>query len=49
MTTPYIKGLSEPLSRCLKQHGARSVFKSDTTLISHFAWYNLIHTDPVDP
>ena len=31
---PYI-GLSETLSRCLQQHGVRSVFKSDATLRSH--------------
>ena len=32
---PYIKGLSEPLCRCLQQHGITSVFTSDRTLRSH--------------
>ena len=32
---PYIKGVSEPLRRCLQQQGIRAVFKSDTTLRSH--------------
>jgi len=31
---PYIKGVSEPLRRCLQQQGIRAVFKSDTTLRS---------------
>ena len=30
---PYIKGVSEVLSRCLQQQGVRTVFKSDTTLL----------------
>ena len=32
---PYIKGVSEVLSRCLQQQGVRTVFKSGTTLRSH--------------
>ena len=32
---PHIKGVSEPLRRCLQQQGIRAVFKSDTTLRSH--------------
>ena len=31
---PYVKGLSEHLSRCLQQQGVRAVFKSETTLRS---------------
>ena len=42
---PYIKGLSEPLGRCLLQHGVQSVFKSDTTPRSHL----VRPKDPVDP
>ena len=42
---PYIKGLSEPLCRCLQLHAVRSVFKSDTTLRSHL----VRPKDPVDP
>ena len=42
---PYIKGLSEPLCRCLQQHGVRSVFKSDTTPRSQL----VRPKDPVDP
>ena len=42
---PYIKGLSEPLCRCLPQHGVRSVFKSDTTPRSQL----VRPKDPVDP
>ena len=41
---PYI-GLSETLSRCLQQHGVRSVFKSDATLRSHLVRLK----DPVYP
>ena len=41
---PCIKGLSEPLRRCLQQHGVRSVFKSDATLIAHL----VPPKDPVD-
>ena len=42
---PYIKGVSEPLRRCLQQKGIRAVFKPDTTLRSH-----LVRTkDTVDP
>ena len=32
---PYIKGVSEVLRRSLEQHGVRTVFKSDTTLMPH--------------
>ena len=42
---PYIKGLSEPLRRCLQQHGITSVFISDKTLRSHL----VRPSDPVDP
>ena len=42
---PYIKDLSEPLRRCLQQHGVRPAFKSDTTLRSHLVQ----RKDPVDP
>ena len=42
---PYIKGLSEPLRRCLQQHGVRPAFKSDTTLRSHL----VRPKGPVDP
>ena len=42
---PYIKGVSEPLHRCLQQHGVRSVFKSNTILRSHLVQPK----DPVDP
>ena len=31
---PYVKRLSEQLSRCLQQSGVRAVFKSETTLRS---------------
>ena len=33
---PYIKGASKVLRRCLQQQGVRAVFKSNTTLSSHF-------------
>ncbi|XP_068704217.1 uncharacterized protein [Montipora foliosa] len=33
--SPYVKGLSEQLRRCLQQQGIRAVFKSETTLRSH--------------
>ena len=33
---PYVQGISESLRRCLEQQGIRTVFKSDTTLRSHF-------------
>ena len=42
---PYIKGVSEPLRRCLQQQGIRAVFKSDTTLRSHL----VRSKDTVDP
>ena len=42
---PYIKDLSEPLRRCLQQHGVRPTFKSDTTPRSHL----VRPKDPVDP
>ena len=45
MVLPYIEGLSEPLCRCLQQHGIRSFFKSDTTLRSHL----VRPKDAVDP
>ena len=42
---PYIKGVSEPLRRCLQQQGIRAVFTSDTTLRSHL----VRPKDTVDP
>ena len=42
---PYIKGVSEPLRRCLQQDGIRAVFRSDTTLRSHL----VRPKDTVDP
>ena len=42
---PYIKGVSEPLRRCLQQQGIRAVFKSNTTLRSHL----VRPKDTVDP
>ena len=42
---PYIKGVSEPLRRCLQQQGIRAVFKSDTTLRLHL----VRPKDTVDP
>ena len=32
---PRLAGLSEQLCRFFQQHGARALFKSETTLISH--------------
>ena len=31
----YVKGVSEPIRRCLKQQGVRADFRSDTTIRSH--------------
>ena len=45
LVLPYVKGLYEPLHRCLEQHGIRSVFKSNTTLRSHL----VRPKDAVDP
>ena len=42
---PYIKGVSEPLRRCLQQQGISAIFKSDTTLRSHL----VRPKDTVDP
>ena len=42
---PYVKGVSEPLRRCLEQQGIRTVFKSETTLRSHL----VRPKDTVDP
>jgi len=42
---PYLKGVSEPLLRCLQQQGIRTIFKSDTTLRSHL----VRPKDTVDP
>lgn len=41
----YVQGISEPLRRSLEQQGIRTVFKSDTTLRSHF----VRPKDTVDP
>ena len=32
---PHVKGVPEPLRRCIQLQGIRAVFKSDTTLRSH--------------
>ena len=42
---PYVKGVSEPLHRCLQQHGVPSVFKSNTILRLHL----VRPKHPVDP
>jgi len=42
---PCIKGVSEPLRRCLQQQDIRTVFKSDTTLRSHLVQPK----DTIDP
>ncbi|RMX53604.1 hypothetical protein pdam_00004342 [Pocillopora damicornis] len=40
---PYIKGVSELLHRYLQQQGARTVFKSDTTLRVKEAIHSRLH------
>ena len=45
---PYIKGVTEPLRRCLQQQGIRAVFNSDTTLRSHWVIPEKTHTPPTD-
>ena len=48
---PHVKGVPEPLRRCIQLQGIRAVFKSDTTLRSHLIrlkdTVNLIRKDNV--
>ena len=36
--SPYIKGVSEVLGRCLQPQGVHTFFKSDTTLKTYLVW-----------